>query len=133
MRRAFGVIQGGLHSNERIVFSLQHPVQQIDVPASAVLGIVAHEWQFFPGVERGYPLPYVEVTLDSQIRARIYRWSKALSDPKLGIVKFKLIVAGRCVCEPVIDEPVGAVPSFILSTGDFEQAKELAALLNAQR
>lgn len=133
MSRRLHVIEGGQKADERIAFSLHTPIQQIDVPASAVLEIAAHEWQFFPGVERSYRLPYVEITLAPDVRARIYRLMKALSDPRLGVVKSKLIVAGQCICQPTIDEAIGAEPSFLLSVGTLEQAEELAASLNAQR
>jgi hypothetical protein len=127
------VVAGGLSDDEPIVFSLQHPFQRIDVPASAVLQIAAHEWQCFPGVERGYRLPHVEITLAADIRARIYRLTTALADPKLGVVKIKMIVAGQCLFEPAIDEAIGAVPSFLLSVGGFEEAESLVASLNALR
>ncbi len=127
------VVEGDRSGNEQIVFSLHHPIQRIDVMARDVVQIAAHEWQFFPGVDRGFRLPHVEITLASEVRARIYRLTKALSDPRLGGAVLKLIVAGKCIREPEIHEAIGHVPGFLLSAGSLEEAEELAATLNAHR
>lgn len=131
------LIAGGaaVRSDERIAFSLVHPVQRIDVPVRALLDVEAcaqETFRFSDGTSRTYDMPHVRVTLAPEIRARLYRLTHALmrfdqdADKTLAI-----FIGAECMFRPVVREPLGHLPSFNMSANDLPEAEAMAAKLRA--
>lgn len=124
-----------VRSDERIAFSLVHPVHRIDVPVRALLDVevcAQDTFWFSDGTSRTYDMPHVRVALAPEIRARLYRLTHTLmrfdqdADRTLAI-----FIGAECVLRPVIREPLGDRPSFNISANDLPEAEALAAKLRA--
>jgi hypothetical protein len=115
-----------------IAFSLVHPLQRLDITASDLLGVEAHAEQTFvfdDGTSKTYALPYVEVCLSPDIRAKLYRLTHAILRHDFPVKTLELVVGDESLTKPVIREPIGSQPSFHISTNSLAEAESLACRL----
>jgi len=119
------VIAGGKRT-AKIALSLVHSSGRIDVPVKAVHWIEAREdfVYFAKGQMRALPSPHVEVNLRSDVRARLYRLTRAIVGESL-----EIFVDGKSVSKPIIREPLGGRDHLRISTFDLDEAHALAARL----
>lgn len=98
------VIQGGSETG-RIAFSLVHPLMRIDVPVREITEIEAHDAKTVfneeTKVEEAVFSPRVDVYFSSDIKARVYRLTRAIVGQSLEIV-----VDGQCVSRPFVLQPL---------------------------
>lgn len=124
---ALRVIGGGRDSHappERIALSLVvYERKRLDIPVSAVIRIEAFATQTFSAgdIVRTYNFPHVEVWLAPNMQKRLRDFTCDMVDR---VVEFH--VGDKCVARPVVREPLGNEPSFLLSANDFAEAQAMA-------
>jgi preprotein translocase subunit SecD len=125
----FRVIEGDQPSGvqeERIAISfVVFERKRLDVPVSALMRVEARATQTFAD-ERGRPitfdLPHVEIWLTPNLQKRLRDFTRDL----VGEVT-EIHVGDKCISRPVVREPLGNEPRFLLSANDFAEAQALAA------
>jgi len=114
---------------DRVVLSLVHPRGRIDVPASAVRSIEPREEQevlLDNGALWRIPSPNVELCFTPEIHHRIRRLSAEIVGEALEVV-----VGGKSIAEPIVQEPLSSLTCFCLSVCDFADAQALAEKMRA--
>ena len=123
-RRPELAVIDGSGRTEKIALSLVHASGRIDIPAKAVKWIEAHEYSPFGKRPCAFPVPYVEVRLRFDIRARLRSLTRGIVGEPM-----EILVDGKCVSKPIVREPVGDLK---ISTFDLDKANTLAAQLRAR-
>ena len=126
-RRPELTVIAGSGRTEKIALSLVHASGRIDVPVKAIHWIEAREYSPLTKRQRALSNPHVEVNLRSDIRARLYRLTRAIVGKPLAI-----FVDGKSIAKPIIREPLGGAGPLRISTFDLDEAHALAAQLRAR-
>ena len=112
---------------DRIALSLVvYERKRLDVPLSALIRVEASATQTFIG-ERGpvtFDRPHVEIWLTPNLQRQLREFTRDLVDQVM-----EIRIGERCVARPVVREPLGNNPSFLLSASDLAEAQALAAEL----
>jgi preprotein translocase subunit SecD len=124
-RPELNVIAGGART-DKVALSLVHSSGRIDVPVKAILWIEAREdFSYFVKAQmRALPSPHVEVNFRFDVRARLYKLTRAIVGEPL-----EIFVNGESVSKAIVREPLGGRAHLRISTSDFDEARFLAARL----
>jgi hypothetical protein len=126
-RRPELAVIAGSGRTEKIALSLVHASGRIDIPVKAIHWIEAREHSPFSKRQPPLPNPHVEVSLRSDIRARLRRMTRGIVDKPL-----EIFVDGKSVSKPILREPLGSTGNLRISTSDLDEAHALAAQLCAR-
>jgi hypothetical protein len=129
---SFAMIAGSAGSEQafdRIVLSLVHPRERIDVPASAILSIEARKERTYvleTGVRWTMRDHRVELCFTPEIHHRIGVFTADIVDEVLEVV-----VAGECIAAPIVRAPLKDLTGFCISVWDEADTRALCDKLRA--
>jgi len=110
-------------ASDRIVLSLVHLRERIDVSASAVLSIEAQDEQTFfldTGASLTISSPSILLCFTPDIHHRISELSAGIVGEAL-----EVFVAGQSIAAPVVREPLSSLTGFLLHAGNDADARML--------
>lgn len=137
VNHVFQVIEGGMTNcwSHTIAFSLVHPLQRIDIPVIALLGVEAGGQQAFvfeDGTSQTYDSPFVKICLAPDVREKLYRLTRIILHHDLDIKTLDVVIDDKSVLKPVIRETLGTQPCFQISASTLDEAMVLAEKLRAR-